>query len=92
MGCCTSKLCRPEHGWSIAFVGLVGKILGPIGLFVLIAKGLWPLRSIVLCITNDFVWLPSFGLYLHDAWPQYRATWIETRIRSESSTTVRERT
>src|SRR5262249_21270904 len=32
---------RPERGWLMAGVGLIGKILGPIGLVVLIATGAW---------------------------------------------------
>jgi hypothetical protein len=56
----------------IAAVGLAGKILGPLGLSVLIWRGEWPFASIVLCITNDFVWWLPFGLYLWDAWPCFR--------------------
>src|SRR6476469_7402683 len=32
----------PERGWLLAAVGLAGKILGPIGLAVLILSGQWP--------------------------------------------------
>ena len=63
---------RPERGWPIAAVGLAGKVLGPIGLAVLIARGIWPPATIVLCLTNDLVWWIPFGLYLADAWPLYR--------------------
>jgi hypothetical protein len=63
---------RPERGWLIAAVGLAGKVLGPAGLAVQIARGLWPPSSVVLCVTNDFVWWVPFGLYLRDAWPEFR--------------------
>ena len=56
----------PEHGAPIAAVGLLGKIRGPIGLAQLIYTGAWPLKSIILCVTNDFVWWIPFGLYLID--------------------------
>jgi len=56
----------PERGARIAAVGLLGKVLGPIGLARLIATGVWPLKSIVLCVTNDFVWWIPFALYLWD--------------------------
>ena len=56
----------PEHGAAIAAIGLLGKVLGPIGLAQLIATGAWPLKSIVLCITNDFIWWVPFAVYLHD--------------------------
>lgn len=62
----------PERGWVLIAVGLVGKILGPIGLLVLIVRGAWPLSSIVLCVTNDFIWWVPFSLYLYDAWPHFQ--------------------
>lgn len=63
----------PERGFAIAAVGLLGKVLGPLGMARLVATGEWPPAAIVLCITNDLVWWIPFGLYLHDAWPFYRA-------------------
>jgi hypothetical protein len=65
---------RPEHGFLLAAVGLLGKVLGPIGLAVLILQGEWPVATLVLCLTNDFIWWVPFSLYLYDAWPSYRAT------------------
>src|SRR4029078_10984814 len=43
----------PERGWLLAAVGLLGKVLGPIGLLKLIADGVWPKSTIVLSLTND---------------------------------------
>jgi hypothetical protein len=63
----------PERGWLIAAVGLTGKVLGPLGLSVLIVRGVWPPSTLVLCLTNDFIWWLPFGLYLKDSWPRYRA-------------------
>ena len=57
----------PERGWVIAAVGLLGKILGPIGLFIAIANHTWPTSTIILCLTNDVIWWIPFGLYLYDA-------------------------
>jgi hypothetical protein len=59
----------PERGWLLAGVGLLGKILGPIGLAQLILNGAWPWKTIVLCATNDLIWWIPFGIYLYDAWP-----------------------
>ena len=62
------KVARePEEGFAIAAVGLLGKVLGPIGLAQLIWSGAWPMKSVVLCITNDFIWWVPFALYLRDA-------------------------
>ena len=69
----------PERGFAIAAVGLLGKVLGPIGLARLIATGEWPAATLVLCLTNDFIWWIPFALYLHDAWPFYRADRIQGR-------------
>lgn len=63
---------RPETGFLLAAVGLIGKILGPIGLIVLMFKGQWPQATIVLCLTNDFIWWIPFGIYLADSWNGYR--------------------
>ena len=56
----------PERGAPIAAVGLLGKVLGPIGLAQLIWSGAGPMKAIVLCITNDFIWWIPFTLYLMD--------------------------
>lgn len=63
---------NPERGWLLAAVGLLGKVLGPIGLLQLLWSGAWPMATIILCITNDLIWWVPFGLYLHDAWPEWR--------------------
>ncbi len=63
---------RLERGWLIAAVGLLGKVLGPIGMVWLIQTGVWPSSAFVLCVTNDVIWWIPFGLYLRDAWPAFR--------------------
>jgi hypothetical protein len=62
----------PERGWLIAAVGLTGKILGPIGLSVLIVQGVRPIAASIVCVTNDLIWWVPFGLYLKDGWPRYK--------------------
>ena len=62
----------PERGWLIAAVGLLGKVLGPIGLARLIWSGQWPAATLILSITNDFIWWVPFSVYLYDAWPFFR--------------------
>lgn len=63
---------RPERGWMIAAVGLIGKSLGPIGMLWLILNQSWPRSAFMLCLTNDLIWWLPFALYLHDAWPAFR--------------------
>ena len=43
-------------------------------LMQLILTGVWPLATIILCVTNDFVWWIPFALYLYDSWPNFRQT------------------
>jgi hypothetical protein len=74
----------PERGWLLAAVGLLGKVLGPIGLFRLIWAGTWPPATIVLSLTNDLVWWLPFVIYLHDAWPAYRDDLFKTAAIEDS--------
>ena len=57
----------PERGWLLAAVGLLGKVLGPIGAAVLVLQDVWPLRATVLCLSNDLIWWIPFALYLYDS-------------------------
>jgi hypothetical protein len=68
----------PERGWLIAAVGLTGKVLGSIGLAQLLWSGQWPPATLILCLTNDFMWWIPFTLYLRDAWPYFRREWQQT--------------
>jgi hypothetical protein len=58
---------RPEKGFVLAAVGFIGKILGPIGILYYINIGKWTFDSIIMNVTNDFIWLIPFGLYLWDS-------------------------
>ena len=58
---------EPERGWRLAAIGLLGKILGPIGLARLLLSHTWPPASAILCVTNDLIWWIPFALYLWDA-------------------------
>jgi uncharacterized membrane protein len=58
---------RPEKGFVLAAVGFIGKILGPIGIIYYINIGKWTFDSIIMNVTNDFIWLIPFGLYLWDS-------------------------
>jgi len=62
----------PERGWLLAAVGLLGKVLGPLGWVQMVATGHWPMATMILCLTNDLIWWAPFALYLYDAWPWRR--------------------
>ena len=60
--------------WPIVFVGLLGKIFGPIGFVGALVKGTFPLAFGVTLLTNDLLWWIPFTLILRDAWRASRRT------------------
>jgi len=59
----------PMRHWPIVFVGLLGKLLGPIGLLQAATQGPLPWRFGLLNVTNDLIWLAPFAIIL---WNAYR--------------------
>lgn len=53
--------------WPIVFVGLLGKIFGPIGFAIGWWRGELPGAFGVTLITNDLIWWVPFALMLRDA-------------------------
>ncbi len=66
-----------ETAWPIIAVGLLGKILGPIGMATSQSDD-WPRRLEMLCVYNDLIWWLPFGLFL------VRGTWLGRRIASSA--------
>jgi hypothetical protein len=54
---------RLERAWPIIAVGLLGKVLGPIGMWLSFADD-WPRRLGMICVYNDLIWWLPFGLFL----------------------------
>jgi hypothetical protein len=63
----------PIRHWPIVFVGLLGKILGPIGFLAAVLQDRVPIEAGLIIVTNDLIWWPGFGLALWLAW-RARAT------------------
>lgn len=66
----------PAYGWAARFpyrhrhlivIGLLGKILGPVGFVGSVAIGSLPLAFGWTILTNDLLWWPAFALFLRDA-------------------------
>ena len=57
----------PERHGHLILIGLLGKVLGPIGFAWSAAGGQLPLAFGWTILTNDLIWWPAFGLYLRDA-------------------------
>lgn len=57
----------PRTHWPIVLVGLLGKILGPIGFAVALWNGTFPPRFGLTILTNDLIWWVPFAMILWDA-------------------------
>lgn len=55
---------RVESARLIVLVGLLGKLLGPIGWLLALKGGAWPLRTLPLIVFNDVIWWLPFSLFL----------------------------
>lgn len=53
--------------WPIVLVGLLGKVLGPLGFAAALARGVFPPQFGLTILTNDLVWWIPFALLLWDA-------------------------
>jgi hypothetical protein len=58
----------PYRHWPIVLVGLMGKILGPLGFAMALVQGTLPISFGLTIVTNDLVWWVPFGLILWRAW------------------------
>ena len=66
----------PAYWWAARYptphrhlilIGVLGKLLGPLGFVWSVAGGQLPLAFGWTILTNDLIWWPAFGLYLRDA-------------------------
>ncbi len=57
----------PRRHWPIVLVGLLGKVFGPVGFAVALARGVFPPAFGLTILTNDLIWWVPFALILWDA-------------------------
>jgi hypothetical protein len=55
---------RLERAFPIILVGLIGKILGPIGWVLVVKSGEWPWHTFPLVLGNDILWWVPFALFI----------------------------
>ena len=55
---------NPVRHWVIIFVGLLGKIFGPIGFLYNLISGIFPISFGILIVFNDLIWWLPFGAIL----------------------------
>lgn len=60
----------PVRHWSIVFVGLLGKLLGPIGFVAAVWYESLPLQFGLGILPNDVLWWIPFALIVKHAWRQ----------------------
>ena len=77
---------NPYRHWPIVLVGLLGKILGPIGFFdAHFLRDLVPLRFGITLLTNDFVWWVPFFIILFRAYQHHEFIRRNTLTRDANS-------
>jgi small multidrug resistance pump len=64
---------HPERHPHLVLIGLLGKVLGPVGFIWSVIMGHLPLAFGWIILTNDLIWWPVFGAYLKDAAPTSEA-------------------
>lgn len=70
---------NPVQHWPIVLVGLLGKILGPIGFAWAACTGQLPWIAGLTILTNDLVWWIPFGLILWHAFITLQMDWQRLR-------------
>ena len=58
----------PYLYWPMVLVGLIGKVLGPVGMIYAVASGQLPLLFAWNNLTNDVIWWIPFSLILRGAY------------------------
>lgn len=55
---------RPYEHAHIVLIGMLGKVLGPLGFLTVLVEGELSLRFGVVLVTNDLIWWPAFAGFL----------------------------
>ena len=63
----------PVRHWELVFVGLLGKVFGPVGLAAGVLQNEIPPAAVLTIIPNDLIWWVPFGLILRHAYRANRA-------------------
>ena len=64
---------RPDRGAVFVWIGLAGKVLGPIGWLMAVGRGELPPRTFPVILLNDLVWWFPFLFFLIERLPPRRA-------------------
>ncbi len=58
---------NPKQHWGIVLIGLLAKVLGPIGMLWAVMQGQVPSRVLVLIPIHDLLWWIPFALIIRNA-------------------------
>ncbi|MCA9065826.1 MAG: hypothetical protein KDA96_22315 [Planctomycetaceae bacterium] len=58
---------NPVQHWAVILIGLIAKVLGPIGMCQSVLEGKVPARVLILLPVNDVLWWIPFALILNHA-------------------------
>lgn len=58
----------PVRFGPLVYVGLLGKVLGPVGFLVSALRGTLPWSFGLVNVTNDLIWLPTFIPFAYLVW------------------------
>lgn len=64
---------NPRQHWSVLLIGLIAKILGPVGMLWSVIQGDVPHQVLYLIPINDLIWWLPFTMILRDAFMHHRA-------------------
>jgi hypothetical protein len=57
----------PERHAHLVAIGLLGKVLGPVGFAWAVATGRLPQAFALVILTNDVLWWPAFASFVRTA-------------------------
>ena len=63
-------------------IGLLGKLLGPVGWVLAVNHGEWPVRTVTLILFNDVIWWLPFCLFLLEGTRLTRLTRLGASVRA----------
>lgn len=61
----------PKRYWPLILVGLIGKLLGPIGALFYIWQGVLNPEFLWTNLFNDIIWIPGFSWILYQIFQQH---------------------
>jgi len=70
---------NPLQHWAVVFVGLLAKVLGPVGMTTAVVRGEVSANVLWLLPVNDLIWWLPYGLIVWRGWKATRAALVQVR-------------